>query len=221
MKPTLIVSYKNKIWVDCIHILYIQQSKKPLHKDKNVMHARGQDNVLANSRPWAVYHVQSQLAVSCERHVAWRWLYRGKEHPGVRNWICQTHAHMFKCTVDPADLICTCFGQQVTHELHPHAHTRERPTEWWRGQVRLVAVRVIFTSASVMLSIKAKRTAARHNSQQAQSTTAVQSSSSSEDNRDVRRDWGRGKQDGKDKDTTKWEVKYTTLIIVLLIALST
>lgn len=41
------------------------------------------------------------------------------------------------------------------------------------GAAWLVAGRVIFISAGVILSIKAKRTAAHHNSQEAQSTTAV------------------------------------------------
>lgn len=68
---------------------------------------------------------------------------------------------------------------------------------------RVVAVRVIFTSGSVILSIKAKRTAAHHNSYQAGSSTAVQSSASSEDKR---RSYSRlqgvkcgGKKIGKEK----------------------
>lgn len=71
----------------------------------------------------------------------------------------------------------------------------------------VVAARVIFTSASVILSIKAKRTAARHNSQQAGSTTAVQSSSSSEatgeTKRDVRAGTKRERQGGGGKQIAK------------------
>lgn len=56
------------------------------------------------------------------------------------------------------------------------------------GAGRVAVARVIFTSASVILSIKAKRTAACYNSQQAGSTTAVQSSSFSEATGETKRD---------------------------------
>lgn len=72
------------------------------------------------------------------------------------------------------------------------------------GAGRAVAARVIFTSASVILSIKAKRTAARYNSQQAGSTTAVQSSSSSEATGETKRDVRAGGQ--RERDSEEGEV---------------
>ena len=105
--------------------------------------------------------------------------YLGKECPGVRKWISYTHTY---------------------------THTEARPRLCIRlmeGAGRIVAARVIFTSACVILSIKAKRTAARHNSRQAGSTTAVQSSSSSEATGGGRREmleqgnWKRDNGEGK------------------------
>lgn len=53
------------------HIIYSTAgSHSPAQTDKKYIDTRGQDLLLANLRLRAVYHVGSQLAVSCKLHVA-------------------------------------------------------------------------------------------------------------------------------------------------------
>lgn len=55
------------------HIIYSTAgSHSPARTDKKYIRTRGQELLLANLRLRAVYHVGSQLAVSCKLHVARR-----------------------------------------------------------------------------------------------------------------------------------------------------
>lgn len=150
---------------------------RKIKKKKKIIDIRGQDRLLVKARVGAIYYVGAELAVSCKPHVAWRCpLPRGGVSWGQEE---NTYTHTVNLSLNfPLYLphrraASVSFTQTDTGQCQLHLRVME-------GADKVVAVRVIFTSANVILSIKAKRTAASHNSQQAGSSTAVQNSSSSE-----------------------------------------
>lgn len=156
------------------HIIYSTAGShsSPAWTDKKYIHAWRQDILLASSMLCAVYHVESQLDISGKLHEAWRcastW---GRSVLGSGS-DCDTHTHTNTCTqtlihseLGPDFLTRSrVIGEQTLNSFtstRTHKHRCElqvciRMTEGGGG--------VIFTSASVILSIKAKRTAACHNS---------------------------------------------------------
>lgn len=124
---------------------------------------------LGNLSHRAVYHVGSWLSVSCKLHVVWCCTYYlGKECPGVRKWIWHTHAHTHRCT--------------ATFPRPPHLLSQVHlkfvfSFRWTMGDRRCCNLQ---SDSVSVISIKAKRTTAHCNSQQTESTTAVNSSSFSE-----------------------------------------